>query len=65
LTPARIGRRLAELNREIEAAAKPKTSAAAKPLQPVKPAALPQAPDPAKQTDAQWWEQRRKARLAA
>lgn len=49
-----LGRRIGLLEKELEAAAKPKQSAAPKPLAPVKPAAVEPAVDPTKLTDAQW-----------
>ncbi len=64
LSQARIGRRIAQIEADLAAKAKPKTSAAAKPLTPVKPAATVQV-DPAKLTDKQWFEARRKAQKRA
>lgn len=64
LSQARIGRRIAKIESDLAAKAKPKTSAAPKPLAPVKPAAQPQV-DPAKLTDKQWAEMRRKERERA
>lgn len=62
LTEGQIGRRIAKLESELAAAAKPKPSAAAKPLTPVKPSAAVVV-DETKLTDAQWHAQRRKARM--
>jgi chromosome segregation ATPase len=64
LTPAQIGRRIARIEAELDAKAKPKTSAAPKPLSPVKPAPAP-AVDETKLTDAQWAALHKKAKQAA
>lgn len=53
LTPRQQVRRLAQIERDLEAkAAPPKPSNAPKPLQPVKPTAAPGMPDPAKDIEA-------------
>lgn len=62
LSPARIGRRIERIETELKAKAKPKTSAAPRPLAPVKPAAVAPEPNPAKMSDRQWAEFRRQAR---
>lgn len=62
LTPARIGRRIERIETELKAKAKPKHSAAPRPLAPVKPAAVTSVPNPEKMTDKQWAEYRRQAR---
>jgi hypothetical protein len=59
---ARLGRRIAQIESELQAKAKPKPSAAAKPLAPVKPSAAVVA-DESKLTDAQWAAARKKARF--
>lgn len=64
LSEAKIGRRIHQLETELAAEAKPKTSAAARPLTPVKPSAVT-VTDEAKLTDAQVYALRRKQRLAA
>jgi hypothetical protein len=64
LSPARIGRRISQIERELAAAAKPKPSAAAKPLTPVKPAAVVTV-DPTKMSDREWMMQQRKLRQSA
>lgn len=63
LSQARIGRRIAKIESDLAAKAKPKPSSAAKPLTPVKPAAAVVV-DPGKLTDAQWRAAERLARLS-
>lgn len=63
LSQARIGRRIAQIENDLAAQAKPKPSAAAKPLSPVKPSA-PILVDETKLSDAQWYAARRKAKEA-
>lgn len=64
LSGARIGRRIAQIESDLAAKAKPKPSAAKKPLAPVKASAAPSV-DETKLTDAQWAERRRQERLKA
>lgn len=64
LSASKLGRRIALIETELAAAAKPKPSAAAKPLSPAKPSAAPVV-DETKLTDAQWRAARLKARLGA
>lgn len=64
LSPIRIGKRIAQIESDLAAQAKPKPSAAAKPLTPVKAQAVPTV-DPAKLTDAQWRAERIKARMGS
>lgn len=64
LSPSKLGRRIALLEKELEAKAKPKQSAAPKPLAPVK-ASAPVTVDETKMTDAQWRAWRLKAKSAA
>jgi hypothetical protein len=64
LSPARLGRRINQIESDLAAAAKPKPSAAAKPLSQAKPSAAPTV-DPTKLTDAQWHALRKKAKQAA
>lgn len=64
LSAAKLGRRIAQIENELAAKAKPKPSAAAKPLSQVKPSAAPVV-DETKLTDAQWRAARLKARLGA
>jgi hypothetical protein len=52
LTPTRLGRRLEAIERDMAAAAKPKTSSAPKPLTPVKPQGAAGIPSP---TDTEAW----------
>lgn len=63
LTAAQVGRRIARIEIELAAKAKPKTSAAPKPLSPVRAAAAVTV-DEAKLTDAQWAAMRKKAKVA-
>mgnify|MGYP000193211602 CR=1 FL=1 len=64
LTPVQIGRRIARLEDQLAAANKPKSSAAPKPLSPVKPSAVVTVNE-AKLSDEQWFQMRRKQRLSA
>jgi hypothetical protein len=63
LSATKLGRRIAQIESDLTAAAKPKPSGAAKPLTPIKPSAAPIVDDK-KLTDAQWHALRKKAKLA-
>ena len=63
LSASKLGRRIALIETELDAKAKPKTSAAPKPLAPVK-ASSPVVVDESKLSDAQWYAIRKKAKLA-
>jgi hypothetical protein len=59
LTPGRLARRLERIERELSEQAKPKTSSAPKPLEPIK-AASSDAKDPSAMTDAEFAAWRRR-----